>query len=363
MRNGSANSRSAVAGRPTVAAIIQGDFVENERLDFKRQLNLEDETGRQRLVNDVVAFLNRGGGTILVGVEESEGRFAGLRPIAGDRDAFGRRVVSTVQDGILPMPLDVRVHFLDADGGFILDIDIPAHRSGPFQAKHSGAFLIRTAAQNRPISPSELRGYFVDEKQWLDAVKAMTREESDRLARSGRMTDRGPVLQFGILPRAHFDPQHPHLTQDQHWRSVAPRFEDRGRILFKGSDGGHEAFTPGGDGKGNSRLFVRDDWFVHGWVAWPLWVVPGEEILSLYKFKTELLPAFLDEIDDFLAEQGIGGPFAVVMELAHLQRDPKVGRFFGHNEAVTMMRPRFVDRVSDMSEPFAELVQRSTIYG
>jgi hypothetical protein len=351
------------AGRPTIESIARGDFVENEGLDFKRQLNLDEEMGRHRLIDDVVAFLNRGAGTILVGIEENQGRFSGFRAIVGDRDALGRRVVSTLQDGILPAPLDVRVHFLDVDEGFILDIDIPGHRNGPFQAKHSGAFLIRTAAQNRPISPSELRGYFVDEKQWLEAVRAMTREESEKLIGSGRMTERGPVLQFGMLPRAHFNPQHLQFTQDAHWRSIAPSFEDRARILFKGCEGGHEAFAPGGDGKGSSRLLVRDDWFVHGWVAWPLWIVPGEEILSLYKLKTELLPAFLAEIDEFLAGQGVGGPFAMVMELAHLQRDAKLGRFFSHNDAVTMMRPRFVDRIGDMARPFIELVQRSTVYG
>jgi hypothetical protein len=350
VRNDGTNSPSAASGRPTIESIARGDFVENERLDFKRQLNLNEEMGRHRLIDDVVAFLNRGNGTILVGIEESQGRFSAFHPIELDRDALSRRVVSTLQDGILPTPLDIRVHFLDVDGGFILDIEIPAHRNGPFQAKYSGAFLIRTAAQNRPVSPSELRGYFVNEKQWLDAAGALTREESEKLARSERMTERGPVLQFGILPRAHFDPQHPHFTQHAHWRSVAPSFEDRARILFRGSDGGQEAFAPGGDGKGSSRLLVRDDWFVHGWVAWPLWVVPGEEILSLYKFKTELLPAFLSEIDEFLNEQQIGGPYAVVMELAHLQRDAKVGRFFSHNEAVTMMRPRFVDRMVDMSD-------------
>lgn len=342
---------------------MRGDFVENERLDFKRQLNLEAETGRQRLIDDVVAFLNRGGGTILVGVDESEGRFAGFRPIMGDRDALGCRIISILQDGILPTPLDIGVHFLDVDGGFILDIDIPAHRNGPFQAKHSGAFLIRTAAQNRPISPAELRGHFVDEKEWLDAVRVLTREESEKLARSERMTERGPVLQFGILPRAFFDPLHPHFVQDAHWRSIAPSFEDRARILFKGCDGGQEAFAPGGDAKGESRLLVRDDWFIHGWVAWPLWAEPGEEILSIYKFKTELLPAFLKELDDFLEEHAVDGPYAVVMELAHLQRDPKLGRFFRGNEAVTMLRPRFVERISAMAEPFVELVQRSTIYG
>jgi hypothetical protein len=176
------------------------------------------------------------------------------------------------------------------------------------------------------------------------------------------MTDRGPVMQFGILPRAYFDPLHTNFSQDAHWRTVAPRFAESARILFKGSDGGLEAFEIGGNGKGGSRLFVRDDWFIHGWVAWPLWVEPGEEILSLYKFKTELLPPFLTEIDDFLNEHAIVGPYAVLMELAHLQRDAKVGRFFRNNEAVTMLRPRLVDRIAEVSEPFIELVQRSTIY-
>ncbi|MGQ0588348.1 MAG: AlbA family DNA-binding domain-containing protein [Sphingosinicella sp.] len=356
-------SNAAAGGRPTVDAIARGDFVENERLDFKRQLNLDDVTGRQRLVDDVVAFLNRGGGTILVGVDESEGRFAGFRPIAGDRDALGRRTISILQDGIDPTPLDIRFHCLDLVDGFVLDLEISAHRNGPFQARHSGAFLIRTAAQNRPISPAELRSYFVEEKEWLDRTVALTREESDRLAGTGKMTERGPVLQFGIVPRAFFDPVHPHFSQDAHWRSIAPSFDDRARILFKGCEGGHEAFAVGGDGKGGSRLFVRDDWFVHAWVAWPLWVEPGEKMLSLYKFKTELLPAFLNELDQFLDEQAVAGPYAVLMELTHLQRDPKVGRFFRESEAVTMLRPRFVERIAGMSDQFIELVQRSTIYG
>lgn len=356
-------SSSTVGGRPTIDAIVRGDFVENERLDFKRQLNLDEETGRQRLVDDVVAFLNRGGGTILVGIDESEGRFAGFRPIREDRDAFGGRIISVLQDGIDPTPLDIRFHCLDLEEGFLLDLEIPAHRNGPFQARHSGAFLIRTAAQNRPISLAELRGYFVEEREWLEKVADLTRRETDRLAGTGRMTERGPVLQFGILPRAFFDPIHPNFSQDTHWRSIAPSFDDRARISFKGCESGHEAFANGGDGKGGSRLFIRDDWFVHGWVSWPLWVEPGEEMLSLYKFKTELLSAYLNEIDEFLDEQAIVGHYAVLMELTHLQRDPKVGRFFRDSEAVTMLRPRFVERVSGISDPFIELVQRSTIYG
>lgn len=363
LKNGREPYAPATTQRPTIEAITRGEFVENERLDFKRQLNLDDDTGRQRLIDDVVAFLNRGGGTILVGVAESHGAFQAFHPIVGDRDAISRRIVSILQDGILPAPLDIRIHFLDIGKGFVLDIDIPRHRSGPYQAKHSGAFLIRTAAQNRPISPGELRSYFVQEQEWLDAVRALTREENERLAGSGRMSERGPVLQFGIVPRAHFDPLHPHYSQDSHWRIVAPSFEDRARVLFKGCDGGQEAFAVGGDAKGGSRLLVRDDWFIHGWVNWPLWVEPGEEILSLHKFKTELLPAFLNEIDQFLEEQYVEGPYAVLMELAYLQRDPKVGRFFQGSEAVTMLRPRFVERLADMSRPFVELVQRSTIYG
>lgn len=349
--------------RPTIESIAAGAFVEDDGFDFKRQLNLDSEAGKHDLVDDVVAFLNRGAGTIVVGVHEEEGRFAGFRPVRGDRDALGLRIVNILLEGISPAPLDLRVNCLDFDDGFVLDIEIPRQAGGPFQARHNGAFLRRVGSRNRPVSREELSRYLVDERQWLEAVATLAREESERLAASGRMSERGCVLTFGILPRAYFDPHCPGFSQSGPWRSVAPSFEDRARVLFKGLDGGHEAFAFGGDGKGGSRLLVRDDWFIHGWVAHPLWVQPGEERLSFYEFKTELLPAFLGEIDDFLAGQEMDGPFAVTMELSHLQRNEKLGRFFRGNERAGMIRPRFAQRISDMSEPFAELVQRSTVYG
>jgi hypothetical protein len=348
--------------RPTIEALASGAFVEDNQLDFKRQLNLEREEGRHRFIEDVAAFLNRGAATILVGVDESEGRFAGFRPLQGDRDALGLQVLNILHDGISPPPLDIRVHALDVDEGFILDIEIPAHPGGPFQVKHNGAFLRRAGPKNRPLSRAELTSYLVEEKQWLDAVATQTREESEKLDASGRMSERGCVLIFGILPRAHFDPHFPSFSQNGPWRSYAPSFEDRARVLFKGHDGGHEAFALGGDGKGGSRVLVRDDWFIHGWIAHPLWVQPGEERLSLFEFKKDLLPAFLGELDDFLDKNEIEGPFAVTMELAFLKRNEGLGRFFHDNERVRMLRPRFVQCMSEIGEPFVELVHRSTIY-
>lgn len=345
----------------TIAAIEQGRLVEDETLDFKRQLNLDDSTGRERLIDDVVAFLNRGPASIIVGVEEAAGAFTAFRPMQGNQDAYGQKLLSIIQNGIDPVPLDVRVQCHLVQDGFIAEVVIPRHHRGPYQNVHTGAYRIRTGAQNRPISGQALRGYFVDEKAWLDAAVNLTREEDERLLRSQRMTDRGPTMHFGIVPRAHFEPLRSHFRQGDHWRVQAPGW-DGARALFEGCDGGNEAFVIGGDGKGASRLLVRDDWFLHGWVAWPFWSRPGEGTVTLYEFKKELLPRYLEEIDAFLAEQQVEGPFAMLMEVRNLQRDDKVGFYFRQNEKVSMRRPHFLDRVSAMVDVFVPLVMRSSVF-
>lgn len=362
MRHQGQSDAAAGQERPTVADIENGVLVENERFEFKRQLDLGTEKGRSGIIDDVVAFLNRGPATIVIGVEEHGGAFKTFRPMSEDRDFLSRQLLSVLQNGISPVPLDIRLHYLDVEGGYLLDIEIPRHRRGPFQNRHTGAFLIRTHAQNRPIPQDELRGYFVDDRIWLDAAINNTREETSALERSGRMTQRGPVMYFGIVPKAYFDPLYPQFRQDGAWRHSAPTLSDLGTIIFKGRDGGHEAFVAGGDGRGSYRLLVRDDWFIHGWAAWPIWVTKGEGRVTLHEFKTETLPAFLADIDRFLAEQDIEGPYAVMMEMAHLDREADVAFFFPDTENIRMVRPRFVDLIADIGPQFFELVHRASRY-
>src|SRR5438128_4047008 len=115
----------------TIDGMLQGAIVESESCDFKREINLGDPRGKSRFIDDVVAFLNRGPAHIYIGVREEAGRCVGFSPVSEDRDRFSQRLLSVIQTGIEPVPLDVSIDILDVDGGWIADVKLPAHSDGP----------------------------------------------------------------------------------------------------------------------------------------------------------------------------------------------------------------------------------------
>lgn len=153
--------------------IADGSLQEGQELDFKREVNLDKPEAKSRLLDDVVAFLNRGSARIIVGVEEKGGRFESFRPLAGDPDKTALRLQTLIQDGITPVPVDVQVVPLHLEAGFILDIQIPRHAGAPFMNRLSGGYLIRSGARNLPIDPGMLRSRFVDESAWMGAPQGL----------------------------------------------------------------------------------------------------------------------------------------------------------------------------------------------
>ena len=116
-------------GPITVAEIAGGDLQEGQGLDFKREVHVDKPEAKARLLDDVVAFLNRGPARLVIGVEEKGGRFDSFRPQQGDADKAALRLQTIIQDGVSPIPVDVQVVPLHLEGGFILDIQIPRHYS------------------------------------------------------------------------------------------------------------------------------------------------------------------------------------------------------------------------------------------
>lgn len=165
----------------TVAQVAE--VQEGQDLDFKREVNIDKPEAKSRLLDDVVAFLNRGPARIIVGVEEKGGRFDGFRPLAGDPDKIALRLQTLIQDGITPVPLDVQVVPLHLEAGFILDIQIPRHAGAPFMKRFSGGCLIRAGARNLPIDPGMLRSRFVDETAWISRLEELTAAEDAKCRR------------------------------------------------------------------------------------------------------------------------------------------------------------------------------------
>lgn len=347
----------------TIEAISQAPLQEGQDLDFKREVNVEKPEGKARLLDDVVAFLNRGPARIIVGVEEKSGRFSGFRPLAGDADKVSLRLQALIQDGISPMPIDVQVVPLHLGEGFVLDIQIPGHVGGPFMNRVTGGYLIRSGARNLPIDPGMLRSRFVDEAAWIRRVDELTVSEDAELADGVRVAA-GRALRIGILPREHFDHSRASFVQDDHIRAPAPTFHEHSRAWFTACGDGHEALIKDLRQQGIERLYIRDDWFLHAHISYALHQRSGEGSLALHEFD-EGVSAYLTALGQFLADQAIEGPFAITLALQSLGESERFGAWFPNTPTVRMLRPRLVAAVddTDLITDFLRKVRQASVLG
>lgn len=339
------------------------DLQEGQDLDFKREVDLDKPEFKARLIDDVVAFLNRGASRIVVGVVEKHGRFDSYRPMAGDADKFALRVQTLIQDCVSPLPADVQAVPIQVDGGFILDIQIPRHRGGPFMNRLNGGYLVRSGSRNLPIDPGMLRSNFVDELAWMTRLDELTASEDMRLSEGGRVVA-SQALRIGVLPREHFDYTREPFRQDDHVRHPGPHFHEHFQQWFKACEDGHEAHSTDLRQQGIERLFIRDDWFVHAHVGFAIGVTQGEGRLGLYEFN-QSFEQYLKGLAAFFIEQKVEGPFAVTIALRSLHDSEPMKVFFPRSSYVRTLRPRVVDALDDpeLVGDFQRRVKQATVWG
>lgn len=352
--------------RNTIEPLVLADvprMQEGQDLDFKRSVEMDKPELRTRLVGDVVAFLNRGPARIIIGVEEKQGRFDSLRPLSGNADQVTLALQMMIQDGISPVPADVQVVPVHLDSGFIIDIQIPRHRGGPFMNRFNGSYLVRSGARNLPIDPGMLRSSFVDELAWMTRLDELAAAEDARLDESGRMIPTR-ALRIGILPREHFDHQHESFCEDGPVRTSGPQFHEHSRQWFNACEDGHEAISIDFNQRGTERLFIRDDWFVHAYAGYAIGVTQGEGRLMLGEFDADL-ERYLQDLATFFAEQEIAGPFAVTFALRALNDSDEMKFFFPRGATVRTLRPRLVDAVDDpdLVADLKRRVRQASAYG
>ncbi len=352
---------------PTRAAIESGGIREDQRYEFKTEVDLGRDQAKSDLVDDVVAFLNAGPGHIVVGVMEKRGAFVRFSPLRGDPDAEARRFVQILQDNIDPKPLDLDATAIDLDGGFIMWIRIGEHRRQPYQNRINGAFLKRTGAKNTPLPRSEVEARFVDEDRYRrDARDLMVREDA-RTAARGVLAAPEPTLHLAIVPRERYARFPPRLRRSFEppnglGLKTAPTYHERRAGIFHGCQGGSDDVAPDRGGH-DARFFVGDDWSVYTQVAWPIRVTDGEDRLDLPGFEAGLT-AFLKAIDVFLTAEGVYGPFCVDVAVRGLDHR-RTAFFFPASSAIELGNPVMIDRLGDagLAAYIYETVQRGSRYG
>ena len=114
---------------------------------------------RDQLADELAAFANANGGTLVLGVEDRARRVTGIPP--AHLDAAERLVADTVQDSITP-PLDADIRKLELPGPqdapvAVLRVDV---RRGLSVHKSPGGYLRRIGSSKRQMEPEYLARLF-----------------------------------------------------------------------------------------------------------------------------------------------------------------------------------------------------------
>ena len=128
---------------------------ENTNVDFKRSLNGLDAT-------DLIAFANSEfGGTILVGIDESEfgnGKQKGIIVGCPIDDGERLRILNKAEECIPPVEIDIIIENL-ADKPFFR-IEIPSGADKPYCTK-KGTYMVRGDGRNVALFPDRLLNLFL----------------------------------------------------------------------------------------------------------------------------------------------------------------------------------------------------------
>lgn len=345
---------------PDKVRIENGELVEDAGLDFKQKVDLATERGKAKLIDDVVAFLNRGNGYLVIGVAEEKGRFRHFEPYRDDPDAYARQLLSIIQDNIDPRPLRVDVTWFEANAGSVFVVHIPWHGRRAFQNRLTGGYTMRTGPKNVILNTPEVRALFTDEDQFIrDAVAFMERE--DARCRSRRlMQENGPTFHLAVIPAERYERGREPFDRGHGMLKAGPLYH-RGYDAFRGCQDGFEALEPTFDeGRSITRLFIADDWSVYAQVSHPFRTEHGR--LTIHEFGQEL-PAYMAKVADLMREEGLKGPFCVAMALRGLQREGVRWGFPNAEEIAP--EPVLVDRLDDPDalRRFHKRVIRSSRYG
>lgn len=187
-------------------AIIAAGLSEGPTLDLKRALPLDTPAAKQEFARDVVAFANRLGGDLVIGVEETKGiASAAIGVPIPDKDAFELQIQQIVRDSIRPRLAPLRVGFVDGyPGGSVVVIRIGASASTPHLARSDGltGFYARHGRQNVQMDIEELRRAFAASDSLRSDINEFLQDRIEAINewRAQEREDDGPRCIIHILP-------------------------------------------------------------------------------------------------------------------------------------------------------------------
>lgn len=180
-------SRLLDATQADLERLIADKWQEGPHLDYKRELPAAwDDKAKHRLMADVTAFANAGGGDIIYGMDETaDAQAAALVPqVLSSVDEEVRRVQDFLLNLAEPRLPGTQVHGIPVTAagvsGYALVIRVPESWAGPHRVKTNQHFFVRDGLRNRQLDVPEIRALFLRTESQAQRIRDF---RSERLAR------------------------------------------------------------------------------------------------------------------------------------------------------------------------------------
>jgi hypothetical protein len=164
--------------------LIQEGVSERRRIDYKRDLPGAQASDRKEFLYDVSSFANAGGGVIVFGMSEEEGRPTDLVGVEGDPDSIVLRLEQMARSAIEPRLQGVATRAVPLTTGRIaIVMRIPRSWNGPHMVTFQGMQRFYTRASNGkyPMAIEEIRDAVARTERGTDRLRNF------RLERLGRI--------------------------------------------------------------------------------------------------------------------------------------------------------------------------------
>lgn len=177
-----------------IAALVNGSVAEDSSIEFKRELEFDaqgkiKETSRNKIARELVAFANADGGTVVIGIDETDiipRRAKSIITILNPEDVADRlrRAIYEIVEPKMPL-LEARgIRTRDTEGVIVLSV--PKSLKAPHRVEPLKECFRRVSDESRPMTMREIQEMTLSssyETQRLDdAMERLVKQNKELLS-------------------------------------------------------------------------------------------------------------------------------------------------------------------------------------
>jgi Putative DNA-binding domain len=165
---------------------------ENQRLEFKREINVETKEEKKEFLRDLCALANTQGGYYIIGIEEDKGEATVLSGVdLLDADKYKLRLDQIIRENLEPRLLGLQIkHFELSSGKFAVVIFVPRSSFPPHRYRDD-TFYERANTGKYSLNMDQIRRVFTRGASLREEIRNFIRERQDIVCRQ-----RDGVVQF-----------------------------------------------------------------------------------------------------------------------------------------------------------------------